>query len=295
MIHSTRRILALVAISFVITLIGVGCGGDSTTKPPTELAPPTNLKAINGETQIQLQWTASPDQGGSGWTGYQIYRSRGSMPLTTTPPDSNLLGTTAATATSYTDSGTGGPADTTLYYYQVRAKTGDKVSVGVQVRGIRRPEGTGRIIVEFEGSGSSGFNFITGQPVSLSHTNQYRFELTDIYLGTASAEDDSTNNNNVLYALTLKSPEKLAAHTGGDPLWAEVQSRILDTGGTDFTISTGTDPSQMESPAIDGHVYIVKTPRGHYAKLQILDVTTTSPREITFKYAYQIKPGLLLF
>ena len=85
--------------------------GDAT--PPTT---PTGLKAASAKGKVNLSWTGSTDAGGSGLAGYRVWRSTSG-----TAGVFALIGTTAATSTSYTDGSVTGHTD---YWYRVTAFDG---------------------------------------------------------------------------------------------------------------------------------------------------------------------------
>ena len=85
--------------------------GDAT--PPTT---PTGLKAASAKGKVNLSWTGSTDAGGSGLAGYRVWRSTSG-----TAGVFALIGTTAATSTSYTDGSVTGNTD---YWYRVTAFDG---------------------------------------------------------------------------------------------------------------------------------------------------------------------------
>ena len=93
------------------TLDNISVTGDTPPTPDTT-APtvPTNLQATAlSSSRIDLTWTASTDAGGSGLSGYRIFRDGGATPIAT------------VTTTSYSDTGL---AASTLYTYTVRAVDG---------------------------------------------------------------------------------------------------------------------------------------------------------------------------
>jgi|GEM_PF-4745780 len=261
-----------------------GCGSDTTTQPATEPAPPTAVTASNGAATITLRWTASTDEGRNDFSYYSIYRSQQSMPLNTTPPGGNKIGQAAAGSGQYVDYAA---ADTTLYYYQVRSTAGSSISVASsEVQGIRRPEGVGFVIEEFDGPLASGFNFANADSVYLSAGNPDRFTLTDFYLGTTDSEDQTSA------PLAIKSPDLLANRNAE---WATYIAKMNDI-GLDYTVSTAPEPDSSEATVVLNHVYVVKTPTARYAKIRIDAITTLHGyRLINFRYAYQTKQGLRLF
>ncbi len=99
----------------LVSLLGCGSGGGgsppSTPAPPisdtTAPSVPANLQAMApAATQVQLNWSASTDSGGSGLAGYRVYRNGSATPLAT------------PTVNSYTDNSV---AAGTAYSYRVSA------------------------------------------------------------------------------------------------------------------------------------------------------------------------------
>ncbi|HEY7640190.1 MAG TPA: FG-GAP-like repeat-containing protein, partial [Steroidobacteraceae bacterium] len=92
------------------TLDNVTLTGGGTTPDTTAPSIPTNLQATAISTsRIDLTWTASTDTGGSGLSGYRIFRNGGATPIAT------------VSTTSYSDTGL---AAGTQFTYTVRAVDG---------------------------------------------------------------------------------------------------------------------------------------------------------------------------
>lgn len=281
---------ALALLLWTTLLLGVGAIGcsDTTTTPPEEFAPPTNLVVSNGNEQIVVHWASSPDEASSDFKRYNIYRGATSL-LNVDAGQLDQLGYRVGSVAAGVNSFSATVANGTLYYFHVRAEkdNGDLSTTSNEVQAAGRPEGTGRILEEFATNEDSGFDFSQGNTVSLSQGNQNRFVLTDIYLGTGAADDASTA------ALSLKSPALLVR------LNAEWASHIASIKflGTSWDVNTTTETgfaSQLD--VLSGAVYAIKTPSGNYAKLEV-DTISGSPgsRSITFRYSYQPTPNLIQF
>jgi glucose/arabinose dehydrogenase/fibronectin type 3 domain-containing protein len=92
------------------TLDNVTLTGSDPTPDTTPPSVPTNLQATAISTsRIDLAWTASTDTGGSGLTGYRVFRNGGATPIAT------------VATTSYSDTGL---ASGTQFTYTVRAVDG---------------------------------------------------------------------------------------------------------------------------------------------------------------------------
>jgi hypothetical protein len=85
--------------------------------PPTVPDPPTSLTATAGTNQVTLNWSAPANNGGSGISGYKIYRATASGAQV--PPA--LATVSGAATTTYVDS-SGTPG--TTYFYKVAAVNG---------------------------------------------------------------------------------------------------------------------------------------------------------------------------
>jgi hypothetical protein len=279
-------LLALAGIGLVLT--GLGCGGDSTK--PDVFDPPPNVVAVNGDLTVTLGWGVSPDESGSDFQQYDIYRGTSSL-VSASPSDlaSHKIASVTRGITTYTDHfAANGVRD----YYHVRSEKVDGTlsNASNEVIAAGRFEGTGLIIEEFVSTGNSGFDFSAGATVALGSSNADRFTTTDVYLGTMADNDASSS------ALALKSPE-LLARLGNDE-WISKDADVKDI-GTDFDITTTQTPGAGWAnlqQVTEGHVYAIKTPTGNYAKMKILDIEgLAGSRKITFKYAYQPTAGLVLF
>ena len=282
---------ALVLAIGIAVLLGVGmtgCGSDATSKPPEEFAPPTNLEASNGTEQIAVNWAASPDEALSTFRRYNVYRGTTSL-LNVSAGQLEQLGYKVGSVNAGTSSFNTTVANGTLYYFHVRAEkdNGDLSGASNEVQAAGRAEGEGRIIEEFVTNGDSGFDFSTGNSVSLSQNNPDRFAFTDIYLGTGAVDDASTA------VLSLKSPSLLVRFSSG---WAARVAGIKFL-GTSWDVNTTTEAGfAQQLDILAGAVYVIETPSGNYAKLKV-DSVSGSPgsRSITFRYSYQTTPNLIQF
>lgn len=265
-----------------------GCGGNSTTKPPAVFAPPTALTASNGNEQIVVHWTPSPDEGLSEFARYNIYRGTSSL-VGIDAGQLEQLGNKVGSVGAGVDSFRTTVANGTVYYFHVRAQkdNGDLSEATNEVQAAGRQEGAGRILEEFAADGESGFDFSSGLAVSLRQDNPDRFALTDIYLGTGAANDTSTA------ALSLKSPALLVRLNSE---WAGHEAGIKFL-GTDWEENTTTDTGFVaQLDVLAGAVYAIRTPGGNYAKVKVDTISgTAGSRSITFRYSYQTTPSLIQF
>lgn len=266
-----------------------GCGDDSTTEPPEEFAPPTNLRAVNGNESVVVRWLPSPDEALDEFKRYNIYRGTTSL-LSVDPGQLEQLGNKVGSVNAGVDSFKTTVANGTLYYFHVRAEKDDGGFSGPsnEVQAAGRAEGSGEILEEFASDGDSGFDFSSGETVSLRQDNPDRFVLTDVYLGTGAANDDPGS------VLSLKSPELLARLNGE---WTN-RKALIKIIGTDWDVNTTTSTGfESQFNILVGAVYAIKTPgTSNYAKLMVESIDgTAGSRSITFRYAYQPTPNLIQF
>lgn len=281
--------------SFLVGLalfLGMGLSAcsddDNTMVPPDEFAPPTNLSAANGNSEILVQWAASPDEGSSDFSRYNVYRGTSTL-MNVEASQLDQLGYKIGSVGSGVDSFSTTVANGTLYFFHVRAEkdNGNLSATSNEVQASARPEGAGRILEEFAANGESGFDFSTGLAVSLNQDNAARFTLTDIYLGTGAVDDASTSG------LSLKSPAFLVR------LNSEWTSQIATIKflGTDWDVNTTSATGFGEqTDVLAGAVYAIRTPDGNYAKLGVDSISgEAGSRSITFRYAFQPTPNLIQF
>ncbi len=283
-----RALVFLLGMAPLLGFSMTGCSDSSTTAPPEEFAPPTNLKAINANEQIAVRWASSPDEGLSEFKRYNIYRGTSSL-LNTDAGQLDQLGYRIGSVDAGVDSFRTTVANGTLYYFHVRAEkdNGNLSGPSNEVQASGRPEGAGRILEEFAANGDSGFDFSSGNTVSLNQDNPDRFVLTDIYLGTGAVDDASTS------VLSLKSPALLVRLNSE---WANRNAGIKFL-GTDWEVNTTTDGGfAAQLDVLAGAVYAIRTPSGNYAKLKVEAMSgLAGSRSITFRYSYQSTPSLIQF
>ena len=282
---------AILALGIAALLVTAGCSDDDEVQQPEEFAPPSNLTVVNGDEEIMLSWSASPDEALDEFARYNLYRS-----------ETSLVGVDVGLADYKVGEVLKGGgyeiadavANGTRYYYHVRAQkeNGDLSPATNEVQGAGREEGEGIIIEEFASDGDSGFDFSTGLSVSLETTNENRFDLCDIYLGTTAADNDPGS------ALALKSPSTLSDLNEG---WSDILAQIKPI-GTDWNITTTTlSDFDSQFQINEGTVYAVRTPAripspSYLGKIQITSITgEAGSRAITFRYAYQSNYELTLF
>lgn len=273
-----------------------GCSDDSTTKPPTELAPPTNLTFLNSDNAVTLDWNASPDA--SNADGYVVYRGETSMTGLTLDVLNNQHRLTASpiASTSYTDNTA---ENGTKFYYAVRLQKGSDYSEATsEINTAGRVESGSLVLSEFSSPNASGLGLALGQVLTMTSTapNDNRSKI-DIYLGTDSATDASSA------ALAIKSPHLVG---NSDPDWSarNADLKLLDSFDDPTTSDQGwSDKIVLGSTSGDivGKVIAIRTPADnqgqvHYAKIRI-DATSgaAGQRQITVTRAYQTIPNYIRF
>jgi uncharacterized protein (DUF1800 family)/fibronectin type 3 domain-containing protein len=101
--------------SFMVLPVNAGgTGPASSIVSATPLAPPTDVRATAGDTQVTLTWTAA-----AGATGYTVYRSTSWQPASMVPIASGIA------ATMFIDTGL---TNGTKYYYRLQTLAGTEVS-----------------------------------------------------------------------------------------------------------------------------------------------------------------------
>ena len=117
--NTTRALAAIGILATCVSLLGCNSGADTERQQPPVTPPlvtdttapsvPANVTAsVASNTRIDVSWSAATDTGGSGLSGYRIYRDGAGA----------VLATVNAPAATYADSGL---AATTQYSYVVRA------------------------------------------------------------------------------------------------------------------------------------------------------------------------------
>jgi len=222
-----------------------GCDKEGDVLTPTELAPPTNLKAASGDTRVFLSWTASPDAGSSDFAGYRIITKNALSVMV----DST---TTASTASSYTVFSlvNGG-----IYTFAIQSvKSNGSVSQSVTVQWGPTVRYGFQSLYEYESSEPSGLQFLAGQRFNFTLANQAVIDLwIDGRAGTTPL---------------LKSPDNFVPSTGWRrTLFVETTASSFD----DFVVVP--DASAFRStpglPIVSGKVYFAITQTGNYLKFRV--------------------------
>lgn len=167
---------------------------------PTTPGAPTGLGATPGNTQNVLAWTAPASNGGSGITGYKVYRS-------TTTGTETLL-TTIGNVLTYTDTGL---TNATQYFYKVAA-----------VNGV----GTGTLSSEASGTPSGTTTYLT---------ETWNRTATSGALGTCDTGQTWVHPNSGTPTMDC-TPNYASVHAG-QPGSGVADQCYIDTGHADFSVS----------------------------------------------------------
>lgn len=236
----------LLAFVGAIALFGfLGCSKDGDVLTPTELAPPTNLRAASGDARVFLTWTASPDSGSSDFAGYRIVTKTA---LSVVVDSTN----TASTASSYTVSGlvNGGIYTFTIQSVKSNGSVSEKVTMqwGPTVRfGFQS-------LYEFESTEPSGLQFLAGQRFPFTVANKAVIDLWIDGRGGATP--------------LLKSPSDYTVSTGWrTTLFVETTASSFDD--VVAVPEVASFRSTPGLPIVSGKVYFAITQDGNYAKFRV--------------------------
>ncbi|MEO8166676.1 MAG: fibronectin type III domain-containing protein [bacterium] len=238
--------------SFLLALIGAlgffslsGCNKEGDVLTPTELAPPTNMRATSGDARVYLTWTASPDAGSSDFAGYRIVTKTALGVMV----DSN---NTAPSASSYTVAGliNGG-----VYTFTIQSvKTNGSVSVNATLQWGSTVRYGFQSLYEYDSNQPSGLQFLAGQRFNFTNANQ---AVIDLWIdGRASATP------------LLKSPDDYVPSTG----WR--RTLFVETSATTFDeyVVVPDVAAFRSTPGltiVSGKVYFAITQGGNYVKFRV--------------------------
>lgn len=253
--------------------------------------PPSAFAAAAGTSIADLRWTASRDDGGDLWQGYEVYAAARSFE--SIPPDSvstyRIAGPIADA--SYRAFGlTRGK----IYYFRVAALRSwegheERSPLTPEIDLAPRPEWTKQLQEIRNPAGGGSLDLSAGEVRSLDPTDATGLFAYDLYFGTSDPLDDPGPAANPATP-RLKSVSLLANRNAD---WARNRVRIKRL-GSDWGVTSVSDDGWSEEVELEsGAVYAVRTPEGCYAKLLVADLSTTvSPyRQLTVKWAYQSIPG----
>ncbi len=264
-----RLITAFLLVITVITPFGLilGCGSDNDdpvnpvvedTEPP---AIPRGVRSITGDGEVTVEWFPN---GEADLAGYRIWRDEDG------DEEFDLLGELSSTDSqdvdrfSFVDDQV---INGRTYSYAVSAVDYDGNESELspeQVFDTPRPSGNNITLNDFSLTPArSGFDF--SQPSRGAIT--WDLPATDIYFGF-----DTVVNVPYLYSDNLTEMQDMGYHEYFD----EVDISPVRGFTTDFV------------ELIEGHVYVLLTPDGNFAKIHVIAVSDSA---ITFDWAYQIDTG----
>ena len=251
----------IIASLFVITpfCLILGCGSDDDdrivqvdTEPP---ATPRGVRSITGDGQVIVEWFPN---GEADLAGYNIWRDENG------DEEFDLLAEVSVDSASFVDEEV---INGRTYSYAISAidYDGNESELSPeQVFDTPRPSGNNIILNDFSLiPDRSGFDF--SQPARGAIT--WDSPATDVYFGF-----DAVVNVPYLYSDNLTEMQDMGYHEYFD----EVDVSPVQGFTTEFV------------ELIEGHVYTLLTPDGHFAKIHIIAVSDAA---ITFDWAYQIDPG----
>lgn len=263
----TQIYRSITAFLFVITLFGLvlGCGSDDDdddlvqidTEPP---ATPRGVRSITGDNEVIVEWFPN---GETDLAGYNIWRDDDG--------DENFELLAEVSSDTSSDVDRLSFVDEQVingftYSYAVSAVDYDGNESELspeQVLDTPRPSGNNITLNDFNLlPARSGFDF--SQPTRGAIT--WDLPATDVYFGF-----DTAVNVPFLYSNNLTEMQDMGYHEYFD----EVDVSPVRGFTTEFV------------ELIEGHVYVLLTPDGNFAKIHVIVVSDIA---ITFDWAYQTDP-----
>ena len=252
-----RSITAFLCIITLFCLI-LGCGSEDETPVQADTEPPATprgVKSITGDGQVIVEWFPN---GEADLAGYDIWRDDNG------DEEFDLLAEVSADSSAFVDEEV---INGRTYSYAISAVDYDGNESDLspeQVLDTPRPSGNNTILNDFNlAPNRSGFDF--SQPARGAIT--WDLSATDVYFGF-----DTVINVPYLYSDNLTEMQDMGYHEYFD----EVDVSPVRGFTTEFV------------ELIEGHVYVLLTPDGHFAKIHIIAVSNAA---VTFDWAYQIDPG----
>lgn len=220
-----------------------GCDKEGDILTPSELAPPTNLRAGSGNARVFLAWTASPDGGSSDFAGYRIL---------TKNPIGDIIDSSNTTSTAHTvfDLVNGG-----TYTFEVQSvNTNGSVSQKVTVQWGPTIRYGFQSLYEYESTEASGLQFLAGQRFNFTIANQ---AVIDLWIDGRSGATP-----------LLKSPNDFVPSSG----WR--RTLFVETGASsfdDFVVVPAVSAfrSTPGLTIVSGKVYYAITADNNYTKFRV--------------------------
>ena len=253
--------------------------------PKADVRPPGEVRALAGATNIDLTWEPSPDEEMMDWHGYEVFASTQS--LVAVPPESLFI-YRAGIVTEPERRGfrVSRLVQGTRYYFRVSARREwpariQRSSLTDEIEAAPRPEGLALMNEVAAPGGGTVLDLSVGAVRPLSPADPSDIDRMDLYFGTADPMDGPG-------PLHLKSVSLLSNR---DPGW-EGRTIHLQPLGTSWAASEPADgPWLEEVEIVEGGVYAVRLPEGHYGKVQVTSFLGTHPyRQIQLRWAYQSIP-----
>lgn len=234
----------VMAIVGAIGLLGLaGCDKEGDILTPSELAPPTNLRAGSGSERVFLAWTASPSVGSGDFAGYRIL---------TKNPIGNIVDSANTTATAHTvfNLVNGG-----AYTFEVQSvKNNGSVSQKVIIQWGPTVRYGFQSLYEYESTEPSGLQFSAGQRFNFTIANQ---AVIDLWIDGRGGESP-----------LLKSPNDFVPSSG----WR--RTRFVETSASSFDdfVVVPEASAFRSTPGltiVSGKVYYAITQDGNYTKFRV--------------------------
>ena len=241
----------------------LGCDSDNDPQIEPDIEPPAiprGVRSITGNDQVTIEWFPN---GETDLAGYKIWRGEDDINF-------NLLEEVPSDTSRFVDSDV---TNGITYYYAVSALDFDDNESGLspeEIPDTPRPSGNN---VTLDNSAlfaeRSGFDF--SQPAR--GAIPWDSPTTDVYFGVGTASSDQFVYEGVYY------------------LYSDNSTIVQDMGYHEIFDEVDVSPDQGFVPEfvelVDGHVYVLFTPDGNFAKIHVKAVSENS---VTFDWAYQIDP-----
>lgn len=255
-----KKIIKISSLIFLAMLLTNCDDDDYYERDNTPPSPPTNVRVLPGDGEIEISWDHNPE---SDVAGYNVYYSETYWGKYTN------LGNTESNFYYDVEAGNGD-----IYYYGVAAYDYDNNESELsydEVYGIARPQGLNQVLFDAQlFPNNSGYDFSEFAVVGWNTLNDdYSSDVFfDIFEGTyyinvfSDSEIQDMGSTNDIYDI-------LYAPIGG---WVP----LLE----------GDDVKYTE--VFVGHTYVISTWDNHYAKLRVKEITG---QRMVFDWAYQLVEG----
>ena len=241
-----------------VNVAGTGSASDvETATPRTTPGQPTSLAATEGNTQVELSWSAPTSDGGSAVTGYKVQQSTNSGLAWST-----VVADTGSTSTSYTVSSLANGATYSFRITAVNAAGTGSASSNVTATpsatsdaptGLSGTSGDRQVALAWTAPSESGGSAVTGYRVERSTDNGSTWSTVVADTGSTSTSYTVTGlTNGTSYAFRAAAVN--AAGTGSTSATASVIPRT--TPGRPTGVASGDGDAQSSltwtAPSSDG-------------------------------------------